>query len=59
MCKEHTDMINNLGLNDLMELSNQQSNMIDQIETLITGLDDPLYTIAAPILTGWEGTPHD
>ncbi len=50
-------MINNLGLNDLMELSNQQSTMIEQIETLINGLDDPLYTIAAPILTGWEGTP--
>jgi len=57
MCKEHTDMINNLPIAELIELSNQQSNFISQLDVLIHGLDDPLFTVAAPILMEWKGTP--
>ena len=57
MCKEHQDMINNLPLDALLDLSNNQSNLISQMEVLIDGMDDPAFTVAAPILTEWKGTP--
>ena len=57
MCEEHTKMIRESSMDDLMNMSNYQTDFISQINVLIEGLDDPLFTIAAPILTGWEGTP--
>ena len=57
LCKEHQDMITDLPFEQLLELSNQSNTFIGQLDALIMGLDDPIYTIAAPIFLEWKGTP--
>lgn len=50
MCEKHKLMIKNLGLNDLIELSNQQSTLIFQLDELINGLHNPIYDFAAELI---------
>lgn len=55
MCKEHTDMIKNIRFPDLLELSNNQSSIMMQLDILIGSLDDLLYDFSE-VLTESKGT---
>lgn len=57
MCAEHKKMITDMTTDELQKLSSSSLKMIEDLTQLIDGLDDPVYTLAAPVLIEWKGTP--
>lgn len=56
MCDEHKKMIADSSMDELMEMSNYQTNFMSQLDVLINGMDDPLWDIAA-LFIEWKGKP--
>lgn len=46
MCEEHTAMIRESSMDDLINMSNYQSSFMHQLDEIIKGMDDPFWDIA-------------